>query len=163
MPDTAGRDCCTRSALASSRPPARNWVPPSPTATIGPACWSWPTAAPAAARAHPGHQDPRATEFDAAIENAVRTGDLSALQALDQHLASELLATARPAWQVLAAAMPSPGVGGRILYADAPLGVYYLVACLAGVAPAPPGAVRMPEVVAGMPVATVRDPSPPRE
>jgi hypothetical protein len=79
----------------------------------------------------PGHLDPRAAGFDAAIENAVRGGDLSSLGALDQHLARELLVTARPVWQVLAAAMPSPGAA-RILYADAPLGVYYLVACLDG-------------------------------
>jgi hypothetical protein len=79
----------------------------------------------------PGHLDPRAAGFDAAIEDAVRGGDLSSLGALDQNLARELLVTARPVWQVLAAAMPSPGPA-RILYADAPLGVYYLVACLAG-------------------------------
>jgi hypothetical protein len=78
----------------------------------------------------PGHLDPRAAGFDAAIEDAVRGGDLSSLGALDQHLARELLVTARPVWHVLAAAMPSPGAA-RILYADAPLGVYYLVACLA--------------------------------
>jgi hypothetical protein len=78
----------------------------------------------------PGHLDPRAAAFDAAIEDAVRTGDLGALQALDKGLAAELLASAYPAWQVLAAAMPSSRPA-RILYADAPFGVYYLVACLA--------------------------------
>jgi hypothetical protein len=78
----------------------------------------------------PGHLDPRAAGFDAAIEDAVRGGDLGSLGALDQNLARELLVSARPVWQVLAAAMPSPGAA-RILYADAPLGVYYLVACLA--------------------------------
>jgi hypothetical protein len=77
----------------------------------------------------PGHHDPRAAGFDAAIEDAVRNGDLDPLQALDEHLAHELLASARPAWQVLAAAMPSSGPG-CILYTDTPLGVYYLVACL---------------------------------
>jgi hypothetical protein len=81
----------------------------------------------------PGHLDNRAAGFDAAIEDAIRSGDLTALQALDQHLARELLATARPTWQVLAAAMPNPSPG-RILYADAPLGVYYLVACIASTA-----------------------------
>lgn len=79
----------------------------------------------------PGHLDPRAAGFDTAIEDAVRGGDLSTLGALDQQLARELLVTARPVWQVLAAAMPSPGAA-RILYAEAPLGVYYLVACLGG-------------------------------
>jgi hypothetical protein len=83
----------------------------------------------------PGYLDTRAAGFDAAIEDAVRSGDLTALNALDQHLARELLATAHTAWQVLAAAMPSSGPG-HILYADAPLGVYYLIAWLADTAPA---------------------------
>ena len=82
----------------------------------------------------PGHFDQRAAGFDAAIEHAVRTGDLGALHALDQDLARDLLAAARPTWQVLAAAMPSH-LDARILYANAPLGVYYLVACLPGAVP----------------------------
>jgi len=57
----------------------------------------------------PGHLDPRAEPFDAHIERAVRTGRLGALLDLDEALARDLMATGRPAWQVLAGAM----AGGR--------------------------------------------------
>ncbi len=60
----------------------------------------------------PGHLDERAVPFDAQVERAVRDGDLDALAALDPALARELMATGRPAWQVLAGAWgpgnPSP-------------------------------------------------------
>ena len=79
----------------------------------------------------PGYLDPRATAFDAALERAVRTGDLGSLQAMDHGLARELLAAARPGWQVLAGAMPR-AAATEILYADDPFGVFYLVAWLAG-------------------------------
>jgi hypothetical protein len=104
----------------------------------------------------PGHLDPRAEPFDAHVERAVRTGRLSALLDLDEALARDLMATGRPAWQVLAGAMTDgAGVddagaaeggraeGGRadtaeldgagaaeVLYRDDPFGVAYLVACL---------------------------------
>ena len=55
----------------------------------------------------PGYLDPRAAAFDAVLERAVRTGDLGSLQDMDDGLARELLATARPGWQVLAGAMPA--------------------------------------------------------
>ena len=80
----------------------------------------------------PGYLDPRAAAFDAALERAVRTGDLGSLQAMDHGLARELLATARPGWQVLAGAMPGRAAATEILYADDPFGVFYLVAWLAG-------------------------------
>jgi hypothetical protein len=51
---------------------------------------------------------------------------------MDQDLARDLLATARPGWQVLAGAMPGPAPATEILYADDPFGVFYLVAWLAG-------------------------------
>jgi hypothetical protein len=77
--------------------------------------------------AAPGAFDERAAAFDAGIERAVREGDLDALAATDPALARELMATGRPAWQVLAGAMPSRPVT-EVLYADAPFGVAYLVA-----------------------------------
>jgi hypothetical protein len=80
----------------------------------------------------PGYLDPRAAAFDAAIERAVRDGDPGALRAMDPGLAAELLAGARPAWQVLAGAMPGRLPATEILYADVPFGVFYLVAWLAG-------------------------------
>ena len=62
----------------------------------------------------------------------MRDGDLGPLRAMDQDLARDLLATARPGWQVLAGAMPGPAPATEILYADDPFGVFYLVAWLAG-------------------------------
>jgi len=84
---------------------------------------------------------------------------LGALLDLDEALARDLMATGRPAWQVLAGAMPdgtgaddagaeggTEGVGAEgggiaaagvdgalatgVLYCDDPFGVAYLVACL---------------------------------
>jgi hypothetical protein len=93
----------------------------------------------------PGHLDPRAEPFDAEVERAVRAGQLGALLGLDEALARDLMVTGRPAWQVLAGAMPdAAGANGagpdgagpdgapvtEILYRDDPFGVAYLVACL---------------------------------
>ena len=80
----------------------------------------------------PGYLDPRAAAFDAELERAVRSGDLGPLRALDQGLASKLLANGRPGWQVLAGAMPGRAPATEILYSDDPFGVFYLVAWLAG-------------------------------
>jgi hypothetical protein len=98
----------------------------------------------------PGHLDSRAAPFDAEVERAVRAGRLGALLELDEALARDLMVTGRPAWQVLAGAMPNgagpgdTGVDGagidgarvddalmtEVLYRDDPFGVAYLVACL---------------------------------
>lgn len=78
----------------------------------------------------PGYLDERAAPFDAAVEHAVREGDLPALADLDPVLAADLLAVGRPAWQVLAGALPDGRPRTEILYAAAPLGVAYLVATL---------------------------------
>jgi hypothetical protein len=80
----------------------------------------------------PGYLDPRAAAFDAAIERAVRGGDLGPLRAVDAALARDLLAAGRPAWQVLAGALPGRAPAVEVLYADDPFGVFYLVAWLAG-------------------------------
>lgn len=92
----------------------------------------------------PGYLDERAAPFDDAVEAAVRDGDLSAIAALDQALAADLLAAGRPAWQALAGALTAtcppghrltPGLPTarprtEILYSAAPFGVAYLVATL---------------------------------
>jgi len=86
----------------------------------------------------PGYLDERAGPFDAAVERAVRDGDLAVLADLDPVLAGDLMATGRPAWQVLAGAMtagPPPASASarpstRIGYSAAPFGVAYLVATL---------------------------------
>ena len=80
----------------------------------------------------PGYLDPRAAPFDAALERAVRSGELGSLRAMDRGLARELLATARSGWQVLAGAMPGRAAATAILYAGDPFGVFYLAAWLAG-------------------------------
>ena len=78
----------------------------------------------------PGYLDPRAAAFDAEVERAIRAGDLGALLRLDQALARDLMATGRPAWQVLAGAMRELALVVEVLYCGDPFGVAYLVACL---------------------------------
>jgi hypothetical protein len=79
----------------------------------------------------PGHFDERAAAFDAEAERAVRAGDLTALLDLDPALARELMATGRPAWQVLAGALEGmAGLAAEVQYAGDPFGVAYLVATL---------------------------------
>jgi hypothetical protein len=78
----------------------------------------------------PGHLDPRAEPFDADVERAIRAGQLGGLLELDEALARDLMATGRPAWQVLAGAMPDGAPVTEVLYRDDPFGVAYLVACL---------------------------------
>jgi hypothetical protein len=82
----------------------------------------------------PGYLDERAIPFDTRIERAVRDGDLAALAATDPGLARDLMATGRPAWQVLAGALSTGGPdrpATEVLYADGPFGVGYLVATFA--------------------------------
>ena len=79
----------------------------------------------------PGHFDGRAAAFDAEVERAVRAGDLRALLDLDPGLARELMATGRPAWQVLAGALETAAaLRVTVPYAGDPFGVAYLVATL---------------------------------
>jgi hypothetical protein len=81
-------------------------------------------------RRAPGYLDPRAAPFDAEVGRALRAGDMAALLALDSALAADLLATGRPAWQVLAGAMDGRSPSCMIRYDDDPFGVAYLVASL---------------------------------
>jgi hypothetical protein len=78
----------------------------------------------------PGWFDARAAAFDAATERAVAAGDPGALLDLDPDLARALQADGRAAWQVLAGAARGRTWTSRVHYADAPLGVGYLVAAL---------------------------------
>jgi hypothetical protein len=82
----------------------------------------------------PGHFDERAAPFDAEVARAISAGDMAALAALDPALARELMATGRPAWQVLAgafgAAPEAAPPSAEILYAGDPFGVAYLVAIM---------------------------------
>jgi hypothetical protein len=81
-------------------------------------------------RRAPGYLDVRAEPFDAGVGRAIRTGDMPALLALDDALAAELMATGRPAWQVLAGAAAGRRPSCVVRYDDAPFGVGYLVASL---------------------------------
>ncbi|MGW7100872.1 hypothetical protein [Streptomyces sp. NPDC054883] len=76
----------------------------------------------------PGYLDERAEAFDAAAATALAAADTDALAALDVTLAAELKAAGRAPWQVLAGAAEGAGLGGRLLYEDAPYGVGYFVA-----------------------------------
>ncbi|MBO9524493.1 MAG: hypothetical protein J7518_23380 [Nocardioidaceae bacterium] len=72
----------------------------------------------------PGHFDERAAGFDAELGNALRTGDLASLRALDVALAEEL-------WADVDALVALPGLGTvtevQVDYDDAPYGVQYWV------------------------------------
>ncbi len=79
----------------------------------------------------PGHFDERAAAFDAEVERAMRAGDTRALLDLDPGLARDLMATGRPAWQVLAGALEGvTSLSVEVPYAGDPFGVAYLVATL---------------------------------
>lgn len=78
-------------------------------------------------RRAPGDFDERAAEFDAGVEQALRRCDLDALFAISPALASDLMATGRPAWHVLAGAMQPTASATEVLYTGAPLGVTYMV------------------------------------
>ncbi|WP_254811516.1 class III extradiol dioxygenase subunit B-like domain-containing protein [Streptomyces cavourensis] len=76
----------------------------------------------------PGYLDERAEAFDARVTQALGAADLAALDALDETLAYELKAAGRAPWQFLGGAAQGAGLGGRLLYEDAPYGVGYTVA-----------------------------------
>ncbi|HYK32553.1 MAG TPA: hypothetical protein VEV63_11350 [Streptosporangiaceae bacterium] len=78
----------------------------------------------------PGYFDERSAGFDAEVERTVRAGDLGALLDIDAELAGDLMATGRPAWQVLAGALTGERLTTEIRYCDDPFGVAYLVASL---------------------------------
>ena len=76
----------------------------------------------------PGYLDERAAPFDAEVARALGSADVAAVKALDAELAYELKASGRAPWQVLAGAAEGAGLGGALLYEDAPYGVGYVVA-----------------------------------
>jgi hypothetical protein len=78
----------------------------------------------------PGYLDERCAAFDAGVEAAIRDGDLAALLAVDAELAAGLMATGRPAWQVLAGAAGRERPQCTIRYSGDPFGVAYLVSSL---------------------------------
>lgn len=76
----------------------------------------------------PGYLDERAAAFDRQAARALGAADVEGLKALDESLAYELKVAGRAPWQVLAGAAEGAGLGGQLLYEDAPYGVGYFVA-----------------------------------
>jgi hypothetical protein len=76
----------------------------------------------------PGYLDERAAGFDAAVADALRSGDAGELEKLDGQLAAELLAGGVPAWHAAAAVLAEQTYTARLSYEQAPYGVGYFVA-----------------------------------
>jgi len=76
----------------------------------------------------PGYLDKRSEPFDEAVTALIAGGDLAGLLGLDAQLATDLMATGRPAWQVLAGAARGQRGASQLRYDGDPFGVFYLVA-----------------------------------
>ena len=76
----------------------------------------------------PGHLDPAAGPFDAAVAAALAAGDTAALAGLDPVEGARLLAAGVPVWRAVGAALAGRPVTAHLSYDDAPFGVGYLVA-----------------------------------
>ncbi len=74
----------------------------------------------------PGHLDPRAAGFDAALGAALAAGDVAALRTLDQQLAEELWCFDVPAFARLAEVL-LPGPPAEVHVDADPFGVQYWV------------------------------------
>ena len=74
----------------------------------------------------PGHLDPRAARFDAALGDALARSDREALAAVDARLADELWCHDVPAFHRLAELL-APGPPAEVRFAEAPFGVQYWV------------------------------------
>jgi hypothetical protein len=73
----------------------------------------------------PGHLDPAAGPFDAAVAGALATGDAAALAALDPAEGERLLAAGVPVWRAVGAALAGLPVEAELLHDEAPFGVGY--------------------------------------
>jgi hypothetical protein len=76
----------------------------------------------------PGYLDEAAGPFDAAVADALRSGDAAALAALDPGEGERLLAAGVPTWRAVGAAVRGREITARLHYDDAPFGVGYLAA-----------------------------------
>jgi RimJ/RimL family protein N-acetyltransferase len=83
----------------------------------------------------PGYLDERSAPFDDEVARLLAGPDLTPLLAVDPDLASDVMATGRPAWQVLAGAARGLRARTQIRYRDDPFGVAYLVAVMGFSAP----------------------------
>jgi hypothetical protein len=78
----------------------------------------------------PGYLDERAAPFDDDVTRMLTGSDLAPLLRLDAGLASDLMATGRPGWQVLAGAAGGLRAACKVRYRNDPFGVYYLAASI---------------------------------
>lgn len=76
----------------------------------------------------PGYLDERAAPFDTTVQNALRSGDVDTLAALDAGLGAELLASGVPAWRAIAPVLAGRAWEATLHYADDPYGVRYFAA-----------------------------------
>ncbi len=76
----------------------------------------------------PGYLDEAAAPFDAAVADALASGDAAALAALDPEEGERLLAAGVPVWRAVGAALAGRAITGRLHADTAPFGVGYLVA-----------------------------------
>lgn len=76
----------------------------------------------------PGHLDPAAGPFDAAVAAALAAGDATALAALDEAEGARLLAAGVATWRAVGAAVQGCELTARLRHDDAPHGVGWLVA-----------------------------------
>jgi len=76
----------------------------------------------------PGYLDERAQPFDDAVVDALTNPAPGALANLDLTLAAELLVAGAAAWVATAKLVGAEQWHGKVLYADAPYGVFYVVA-----------------------------------
>jgi hypothetical protein len=76
----------------------------------------------------PGHLDPAAEPFDAAVAAALRDGDPASLAGLDAAEGERLLAAGVPTWRAVGRLVGDRPVAAALRYDAAPFGVGYLVA-----------------------------------
>jgi hypothetical protein len=76
----------------------------------------------------PRPYDASAETFDQGVVQAFRSADPAGLLGLDAALATSLVASGRPAWQVLGGAAGEAALDDEVLYDRAPYGVGYIVA-----------------------------------
>jgi hypothetical protein len=76
----------------------------------------------------PGHLDPAAAPFDAAVARALGAGDPAALAALSPTEGDRLLAAGVPVWRAVGQVLADRSIEARLLADEAPFGVGYPVA-----------------------------------
>ncbi|SOE03750.1 hypothetical protein SAMN06272739_4326 [Blastococcus haudaquaticus] len=76
----------------------------------------------------PGYLDEAAAPFDAAVADALSSGDANALAGLDVDEGERLLADGVPVWRAVGAALSGGRITARLHHDAAPFGVGYLAA-----------------------------------